>query len=344
MVSRFNVDLLVEAYVHRRGSDLDPEGALEELRVWAPGLSDESLGPPRLVLVAEDFGPILTNTTMFLIEQGLDLRLVRIQLYELSDGQLALTSSQLLPVPDAEEFMVRPRSSAPTQRATRADAHRSRVARLVEAEVLERDQELQIVVPAQVKQDRERIADWLGADPLRTNVTWTSDISHPVKWAADDTTWSLGGLVRRVIELATGAPPAANVWGANWFVTDGHRLDQLADSLATRAQFDWGRLHELLGKVPAGRWTTPGDLAAIVGTAPQWLGRHLASCVECPNAWRVLGADGKARPGFAWSDPMNTRTQDEALRGEQVEFQADMADPAKRLTTTDLGDLVAVDD
>lgn len=68
MVSRFNLDELAEAYAQHSGPDRAPDDALDELREWAPSLSDENLSPPRIVLVAEDFGPVLTNTAMFLIE------------------------------------------------------------------------------------------------------------------------------------------------------------------------------------------------------------------------------------------------------------------------------------
>jgi hypothetical protein len=92
MASRFNLDLLAEAYGARRGGDLSTAELQDVLREWAPALTDETLAPPRMVLVAEDFGPVLRNTAMFLIEQGLDLRLVRVQLYRMSNGTLALTA------------------------------------------------------------------------------------------------------------------------------------------------------------------------------------------------------------------------------------------------------------
>lgn len=146
----------------------DISTALAELREWAPSLTDETLGPPRLVLVAEGFGPVLTNTAMYLIEQGIDLRLMRVQLYALEADQLARTCSQLLPVPDAEDFMVRPRSSAPTQRATRPSSRRTHVERLIDAQALEAGQVVTIVVPANVKQSREAVASWLNSDPARS--------------------------------------------------------------------------------------------------------------------------------------------------------------------------------
>jgi hypothetical protein len=65
--------------------------------------------------------------------------------------------------------------------------------------------------------------------------------------------------------------------------------------------FDWAPLHELLAVVPAGRWTTYGELARAVGTAAQPLGGHVTRCPDCPNAWRILGGEGKPRDGFRWS-------------------------------------------
>ena len=129
MARGFSLDQLVEAYGAFRGGQLTAAELQEELREWAPTVSDETLGPPRIVLVAEDFGPVLRNTAMFLIESGLDLRLVRVQLYRMTNDTLALTVSQLLPVPDTEEFMVRPRSAASTQRAARLLRHWRRRAR-----------------------------------------------------------------------------------------------------------------------------------------------------------------------------------------------------------------------
>lgn len=291
MVSRFTLDLLVEAYGHRQDGDDDPQGWLAELQEWAPGVSDETLGPPRLVLVAEDFGPVLTNTAMFLIEQGLDLRLVRVQLYEMGQ-QLALTTSQVLPVPDAEEFMVRPRSSAPTQRSAKdAATRRARIVdRIIEAEAIADGAELSLAVPTNVGQDREAIREWLAADTARSKVTWRADPKTPVEWAIDGERWTTTRLVRQIIEAATGEPPQAQVWGPNWIVDhDGLRLDQIANALPSSGGFDWSALHALLGALPLGSWTTYGELAQVVGTAAQPLGQHLANCTVFPTPGACLG-------------------------------------------------------
>jgi hypothetical protein len=45
----------------------------------------------------------------------------------------------------------------------------------------------------------------------------------------------------------------------------------------------------------------------------------------------VLGADGKPRPGFSWTDPGETRTQQELLEAEGVRFSTGVADPSRHL-------------
>lgn len=344
MVSRFNLDLLSEAYAHRAGGDKAPDELLDELREWSPNLSDETLAPPRVVLVAEAFGPVLTNTAMFLIEQGLDLRLMRVQLYRLGES-IALTVSQVLPVPDAEEFMVRPRSAAPTQRAARAAAARraSIPERLVASGVIADREQLQIVVQPGVAEDREAALEWLSEDPTRAIVYWRQDAKEPVEWAVDGQSWNLTTLMRHIITEATGEPPRTQVWGPNWYQTaDGRVLHKVAEQLPDDdgGGFNWSELHRLLDALPRGRWTTYGDLAAVVGTAAQPVGGHIAGCGVCRNAHRVLGSDRRPRPAFQWTDPTDTRSQEQALVEESVNFTDGMADPAQRLDAAALKKLV----
>jgi alkylated DNA nucleotide flippase Atl1 len=78
----------------------------------------------------------------------------------------------------------------------------------------------------------------------------------------------------------------------------------------------------------------------MIGTAAQPLGSHVANCSECPNAWRVLGADGRPRPNFAWSDPSDFRTQEQALAAEGVAFSDGTADASRRLSPAELNFLI----
>jgi alkylated DNA nucleotide flippase Atl1 len=340
MASRFRVQQLVEVYAHHRGDGADPDAAQADLNDWAPDLSDESLSPPRVVLVAEDFGPVLTNTAMFLRDRSIDLRLVRVQLYRLDNGTLALTASQLVPPPDAEQYLVGPRSLAPTVRAAQEAARRAPIPeRLIAAGALRPGEQLTIVVPPYVKQDREAITRWLAEDPKRSVARWCDDPRAPVQWALDDSASPMRTLVTRIVREATGAPPQADVWGPNWFLApDGRPLNRVADDLAggPRAAFDWSPLHRVLERLPRGRWTTYGELATVVGTAAQPLGQHVTVCDECRHAWRILGTNGRPRPNFTWADPSDARTQEQALASEGVRFTDGIADASQRLTGAEL--------
>ncbi|MFD4461574.1 MGMT family protein [Nocardia sp. NPDC058480] len=91
--------------------------------------------------------------------------------------------------------------------------------------------------------------------------------------------------------------------------------------------------------IPAGRWTTYGDLAVLLGTAPQPLGNRLRSH-PAPNAHRVLGSQGTVSEGFSWPDPNCTDDPRQLLETEGVRFSAyGHADPTQRLCPTELKQL-----
>jgi hypothetical protein len=235
MVSRFSLDTLADVYATYRGSEqLSSEQALAKLREWAPELSDETLGPPGIILVAAEFSPQVTNTSLFLYERGIDIRLIRVQLYRTGSGELVLTTSQLLPVPTAETFMIRPRSAPAAQTAAReARARRASIPqRLVDHQVFSEGQSLRIVVPPGVGEDREAIGAWLEEEPTRRSVTWRQDPHQTVTWAVDGQPHNLSSLIRHIIEQATEQPPRTQPWGPNWYRDDSDQtLAKIAEQL-----------------------------------------------------------------------------------------------------------------
>ncbi|MGY1709111.1 MGMT family protein [Geodermatophilus sp. SYSU D00758] len=90
---------------------------------------------------------------------------------------------------------------------------------------------------------------------------------------------------------------------------------------------DWSDLHRALEAIPAGRWTTYGDLAQLVGTVAQPLGNHVMRCPDCTSAHRVLASTGRPSPGFSWSDSNRTESVEEVLAAEGVRFTNGAADP-----------------
>jgi alkylated DNA nucleotide flippase Atl1 len=181
-------------------------------------------------------------------------------------------------------------------------------------------------------------------------------IPRPGQWkpqeavVQEDGTLNVGGTI---FETPSGAGRHVKGGGTNgwffWRIEDGRRLSDVraayrgdeTDGNRERPAFDWSQLHAILESLPEGRWTTYGDLADAVGTAPQPLGGHITTCQQCANAHRVLTSDGRVADSFRWSDPGDSRDPEEMLRAEGVSFDGGRADPGKRLTSDALAELVA---
>ncbi|MFE1763339.1 DUF262 domain-containing protein [Streptomyces angustmyceticus] len=104
---------------------------------------------------------------------------------------------------------------------------------------------------------------------------------------------------------------------------------------------DWHLAHQVLAALPHGTWTSYGDLAAFIGSGAQAVGTHLAKTEGVVNAYRVLNADGRIADGFRWAgqDGGDVRAR---LAADGIHFTATgAADPAQRLVSDDLTQLLA---
>jgi alkylated DNA nucleotide flippase Atl1 len=100
---------------------------------------------------------------------------------------------------------------------------------------------------------------------------------------------------------------------------------------------------EVLGAIPAGRWTSYGEVAIVAGTYPQPLAAVLVR-YELPNAWRVLQAAGTVSPGFRWTDPTRKDDPRDVLAAEGVRFdESGRALPEDFLTAQDLAAAAGLD-
>jgi alkylated DNA nucleotide flippase Atl1 len=92
------------------------------------------------------------------------------------------------------------------------------------------------------------------------------------------------------------------------------------------------RVAELVERIPAGSWTTYGDIAVFLRSGAMAVATCLAT-LPMPNAHRVLNAKGKIAAGFAYPDG---RTDDPRtlLEQEGIRFNGDRADPSQRWRLT----------
>lgn len=335
MASRFTEETLVEQFARflsRAEPTVDEDTARQRLLEHAGELDPDQLRRPRIVLVAGAFVPIVTSTIVWLTEMGLDITLQRVQAYRVFDDKTVITVSQLFPVADVEEFTVSPQRAE--LKAIEEKRGRSRegstVVRLVTSGALPDGTPLFLRPTTEVSADvRAAVDDWVKDDQSRGRAIWHNDRGKPLEWEADGLRYRPTEIVRRILADVAGMQrsPRGPAW---WVLEDGRDLPTVA-GVPERGTFDWSELHDVLAALPVGNWVTYGDLAEVVGTAAQPLGQHVATCPVCPNAHRVLGSDGRPRPNFAWGDPTDTRSQEQALIAEGVRFTASKADSALRL-------------
>ena len=105
----------------------------------------------------------------------------------------------------------------------------------------------------------------------------------------------------------------------------------------------WIRLAQALLAIPAGGWTSYGDLAALLGTHHVPLGTRLANH-QVPNGYRVLRSDGSISPDFRWTEEGISGDPREILKSEGIRFdELGCADLNQRLSTEDLAHLLGLD-
>jgi hypothetical protein len=85
------------------------EEAKAEIVDHVPSLQNNELGAVRVRLVAESFRPSVTTTVLWLQDLGLDIGCIEVSPRSLADGNYVVTARQLLPLPEAEEYLVKRR-------------------------------------------------------------------------------------------------------------------------------------------------------------------------------------------------------------------------------------------
>jgi hypothetical protein len=138
MVSSMTLERAAAVYARTLGGE-DADGRAQRalLEFLDIGALDEVAGPldVRILLVAADFSTELTTAVMWLNDKGLDIVCVRLKPYRL-DGQVLLDVAQIIPLPEAKDYVVRVREQAQEQR--KASNERQQVLRRWWAQFIER--------------------------------------------------------------------------------------------------------------------------------------------------------------------------------------------------------------
>ena len=123
MVSAMTFEKAVEVFgdhLRKSGPAANPTEELLQFLGWVEPDEDSFAQDVRIVLVAADFSRELTTSVMWLNERNLDIRCVRMPPYR--DGQrLFVDVQQILPLPEATDYMIRIREKAAKERQDRVE-------------------------------------------------------------------------------------------------------------------------------------------------------------------------------------------------------------------------------
>lgn len=121
MVSAMTFELAVEAhraYLEARSVERDARASILDFLEWEAPDEERFAQDVRIILVSAEFSRELTTTVLWLNERDLDISCVRVRPH--ADGpRLFVDVQQVIPLPEASDYMVRMREKRHEQRASR---------------------------------------------------------------------------------------------------------------------------------------------------------------------------------------------------------------------------------
>lgn len=111
-----------QSMLDRAGPGRDAKDELLKHLGWEEPREDDFAKDVRIVLVSGDFSRELTTAVLWLNERDLDIRCVRMKPYA-NGAETIVDVQQVVPLPEAEEYMVQVREKEQAQRAEQATRH-----------------------------------------------------------------------------------------------------------------------------------------------------------------------------------------------------------------------------
>jgi len=199
--SQLTVDDVVDAFSrYHRVDTADARAAIIE---HAPSLADGELGKIRIRLVAGAFGPAVTTVVLWLREQGIDIGCVEVVARQHSEGTAILSSRQLLPLPEAEDYLVRRRRREQEEEARQSTRRAlSSVAILERAGALQPGDVLELKLDAFTAAQRPKVEELLTTEPHAGRASWTGlGGQKSLRWEQDGALYTPTGIVVSIFRL-----------------------------------------------------------------------------------------------------------------------------------------------
>jgi len=217
---------------------------------------------------------MVTASVVWLSEMGLDISLVQISAFRSyvygqagSSNVPMISVSPMYPLREVEEFTISPERQLAKEMADskRRVQDASTVRRLVTSESVADGTLFTFAPRSDISFElRTQLEEWLHVDPARRTAHWQNNQSAPLVWDADKSSYTPAGLVRHIVELATGV--SRDYSGSQWWRDPaGWTMAELAGPLsggkgALYREF-WSRWLDKV-RIDHGHWTQMSTLPA----------------------------------------------------------------------------------
>ncbi len=237
---QLTLDDVVSAYA--REHQVDPIEAEAALVEHAPSLAEGEFAPIRIRLVAGSFGPAVTTMVLWLRDRDIDIGCVEVIARQQSESSAVLVARQILPLPEAEDYLVRRRRKEQVEESRRTSRRRlSSVAILVRAGVVEEGDVLTLKLDAFSANDRPVIEALVAKHPAMLRATWLGrNTQQALRWEHDGEAQSATAIVRTMRDMA--GLPEQSIPGPDYWLLPS----------TGRAMYEESKLHEALATVGDG--------------------------------------------------------------------------------------------
>jgi hypothetical protein len=94
-------------YLIKKGKTIDSDNIRQRITQFVSDEFEELNDKPRIILVSREYRPEVTASILWLRKFGIDIRCVKLTPYELNKDTIAFESTILIPLPEAEDFIIK---------------------------------------------------------------------------------------------------------------------------------------------------------------------------------------------------------------------------------------------
>lgn len=184
----------------------------------------------RVFLIAESFGLALTHTVLWLRDHEIDIRCIEVNVFG-GDGKPIVTTNQVVPPPQAEDFMVRKRAREKEEEEIERRRPRARsVQIIIDHGAVKPGEKLTLNLDAFTAELRPKVERLVAEQPSVAEAEWTGDTMHSLNWKYDDGSYSCNMATNKIRELI-GYPAISLTGPSFWQLSNGETLTSLAERL-----------------------------------------------------------------------------------------------------------------